>query len=126
MASIFKAAAQQEITNQPWYLRYKGSILIVASGLAWVLSELAQSQEIADLGWSTSIGAVATLAAFLVNRFTKDGITPSMAQRLEQAGQQAFLDRPSVSGVQATPEVDPGLPTYGGPSTNDATIDQVE
>ncbi len=118
MASIFKAAAQREITNQPWCLRYKGSLLIVASGIAWILAELAQSQEVADLGWSSAIGIAATLAAFLVNRFTQDGITPSMAKRLEVAGQQAFLDRPFISGVNIQDDVDPGFPVYDGPSTN--------
>lgn len=54
MASIFGAAAQQELKDQPWYLRYKGSLLIVGSGVAWILGELATSQEIADLGWSSA------------------------------------------------------------------------
>ncbi|WP_211440143.1 hypothetical protein [Corynebacterium glutamicum] len=119
MASIFGAAAQQEIKDQPWYLRYKGSLLIVGSGIAWILGELSTSQEIADLGWSSAVGIVATLVAFLVNRFTRDGITPSMANRLEQAGQKAFLDRPSVSAPLVNNAVqDPELPVYGGPSTN--------
>ena len=97
MASVFKDAVQQELATQPWWLRYKGSLLIVLSGVAWVLAELAQSQEITELGWETVVGAAATLAAFLVNRFTRDGVTPSQAQRLEQAGQQAHLQRPQVS-----------------------------
>lgn len=119
MASIFGAAAQQEINDQKWYLRYKGSLLIVGSGIAWILGELATSQEIADLGWDSALGIAATLAAFLVNRFTRDGITPSMANRLEQAGQKAFLDRPSVSAPLVDTDVeDPDLPVYGGPSTN--------
>lgn len=101
MASVFKAAANREIENQPVYLRYKGSILIALSGLAWVLAELATSEDIAELGWSGTIGAAATVVAFLVNRFTKDGITPSMAERLERSGQAAFLDRPSASHIAA-------------------------
>lgn len=119
MASVFKAAGQQEIHDQPWYLRYKGSILIIASGVAWVLGELAQSEEMADLGWGSAVGITATLVAFLVNRFTRDGITPSMAARLEQAGQRAFLDRPSISAPLVTDDVDgPDLPVYRGSSTN--------
>lgn len=101
MASVFKDAVHQELAAQPWWLRYKGSLLIVLSGLAWVLAELAQSQEIADLGWGTTVGIAATVAAFLLNRFTRDGVTPSQAQRLEQAGMQAHLSRPSVSGIVA-------------------------
>lgn len=119
MASIFGAAVQQELNDQRWFLPYKGSLLIVGSGIAWILGELATSQEIEDLGWSSAVGIVATLVAFLVNRFTRDGITPSMAARLEEAGQRAFLDRPSISAPLVTDDVDgPDLPVYRGSSTN--------
>lgn len=119
MASVFKAAGQQEIHDQPWYLRYKGSILIIASGVAWVLGELAQSEEITELGWSGAVGIATTVLAFLINRFTRDGVTPSMIARLEQAGQRAFLDRPSISTQMVTEDMDdPDLPVYDGPSTN--------
>lgn len=101
MASVFNDAVQQELATQPWWLRYKGSFLIVLSGLAWVLSQLAQSQEISDLGWSTGIGLASTIAAFAVNRFTRDGVTPSQAAILERAGQQAHMDRVSLSDPQA-------------------------
>lgn len=101
MASVFKEAANQEIEEQPFYLRFKGSILIVLSGLVWILEKLATSDDIAELGWGGAIGIVATLIALLVNRFTKDGITPSMAERLEASGQIAFMDRISESGIAA-------------------------
>lgn len=104
MASVFKDAVWHELATQPWWLRYKGSLLIALSGVAWVLAELAQSQEIADLGWGTAVGGAATVAAFLVNRFTRDGVTPSQVQRLEQAGQQAHLDRMSLSSPRDVSE----------------------
>lgn len=100
MASHFSAAIQREVTDQSPWRRYKGSFLIVASGLAWVLSDLARSPEIAELGWSTGIGLAATIAAFIVNRFTRDGVTPSQAEILERAGERAYLDRVSVSNPQ--------------------------
>jgi hypothetical protein len=114
MASVFNDAVQQEINDQPGWLRYKGSILIVASGLVWVISELAKSPDLAEFGWSGTLGIIATVAAFFINRFTRDGIAPSAAKKLEQAGQRAWLDRPSVSGVVA-----PELPVYDQVTTND-------
>lgn len=101
MASVFKAAANQQMADEPFYLRYKGSILIIGSGLAWVLTQLATSEDIAELGWGSAFGVAASIIALLVNRFTKDGITPSMARRLEHAGAIAFQDRISESGIAA-------------------------
>lgn len=123
MASIFKTASQQAIADQPRYLRYKGSTLIVASGVVWVLGELARDAQIIEAGWAPTLGVIATVAAFLVNRFTHDGITPSMAARLEGAGMRDHLDRPSVSQppayVGAHRATDDGvdLPVYDGPTT---------
>lgn len=114
MASVFNDAVQQEINDQPGWLRYKGSILIVLSGIVWVAAELAKSPDLAQFEWTTGLGIAATVAAFFINRFTRDGITPSAAKKLEQAGQRAWLDRPSVSGVVA-----PELPVYDQVTTND-------
>ena len=142
MASVFKAAADREIADQPRHLRHKGSILIVLSGVAGVLADLATSADIKELGWGTTFSIAATVVAFVINRFTKDGITPSMASRLEHAGLAAFEDRLSESGVTVTHPVveetlpagtdinavEPGhvstsqppqLPTYYGESTAD-------
>lgn len=116
MASVFRDAVQQEVNEQPAWLRYKGSILIILSGVAWVLAELATSPDMAALGWSTGLGIAGTILAFFINRFTKDGITPSAAEKLEKAGQRAWLDRPSVSQAVADP---PTLPVYDQASTND-------
>ena len=106
MASVFQAAASEEIKAQPWYVRFKGSILIAASGVVWILQELVTSPDIQAMGWGGALGAVATVAAFFLNRFTRDGITPSMAKRLEQAGMMSFQERASNSGVYAYHEPD--------------------
>lgn len=102
MASIFQDSVNQSLQDQKWYVTYKGSLLIVLSGVVSILGDLAQSQDLQDLGWGSAIGVVATIAAFFVNRFTRDGVTKSAAARLEQAGAKAHLDRVSVSGVVAS------------------------
>lgn len=127
MASVFQAAADQEISAQPWYVRFKGSLLIAASGVVWVLQELVTSPDIQSVGWGGALGVIATVAAFFLNRFTRDGITPSMAKRLEHAGMAAFAERPSESGVAvdhpvgdiAETQSDVALPVYRGDSTAD-------
>lgn len=125
MASFFKTAADQEIKDQPWALRYKGSLLIVASGIVWILGELARDAQMIESGLAPALGVIATVAAFLINRFTRDGITPSMVARLEQAGSRAHGVRPSVTTVAEPGEyagqhrADDGLPVYDGPTTRD-------
>lgn len=125
MASAYQKAVQQELTDQPTWLRYKGSIIIVASGVAGILSQLAAAPEIADTSLSMGLTAAATIIAFLLNRFTKDGITPSAARKLETAGLRAFDERPGVSGVpddyQEPNTGDTGLPVYQGDTTAEDT-----
>lgn len=125
MASVFRTAGEQEIEDQPWYLRYKGSTLIVLSGVVWVLGELARDAQMIESGIAPALGVIATVAAFLINRFTRDGITPSMVARLEAAGDRAHGVRPSVTTVAEPGEyagqhrADDGLPVYDGPTTRD-------
>ena len=75
-------AVERARGQEPVWLRYKGTIIIILTGLVSVLSQVAALPE-----WDgTTIGLVATVAATtvgaLLNRFTKDGITPSMASRI--------------------------------------------
>ena len=125
MASVFSTAGEQAIEDQPWYLRYKGSLLIVASGVVWVLGELARGAQMIESGIAPALGVIATVAAFLINRFTRDGITPSMVARLEAAGDRAHAARPSVTTVAEPGDyagqhrADDGLPVYDGPTTLD-------
>lgn len=109
MASIFRESVQQEINDQSFWLRYKGSIIIVATGLVSILGQLATSPDLAGTQVAAILTVTATVAGFILNRFTKDGVTPSMAQRLEAAGQRVFSNIPfettPVTHVQvASPE----------------------
>lgn len=133
MASVYKTAVDQAIASDPTWLRYKGSILIVATGIAGMLSDLASGDELKDSAVGMTLAVVATIIFAVINRFTKDGFTPSMKKRLEAAGQEAFLDRVSESGITVTPDasVKPApaveaaetetLPAYDVPTTNDYT-----
>lgn len=78
-------AAERIIATESWWRRYKGSIIIVITGVVAVLTQLAESAEWSGTTAGMVFTAVATVAGFLVNRFTRDAMTPSMAPRLEQA-----------------------------------------
>lgn len=80
-------AVEQARRNDPPWLRYKGTILIILTGVVSILSQVATMPE-----WDgTTIGVVCTVGATiigaLVNRFTKDGLTPSMGPRIAQAAE---------------------------------------
>lgn len=138
MASIFRESVQQEIKDQPFWLRYKGSIIIVATGLVSILGQLATSPDLAGTQVAAILTVIVTFAGFILNRFTKDGLTPSMAQRLEQAGQRVFSNIPfettPVTHVQvATPAPEyigehraPDAPTGDGLADGEAARAQVE
>ena len=121
MASVFQKAVAQELGNQPTFLRYKGSILIVIAGVGSILAQLAASPDFQDSTLALGFTVASTLIAMLVNRFTKDGVTPSMAAKLEQAALVAFENRPSLSGVTVdAPVVEaPTLPVYAMPEAED-------
>ena len=109
MASIFRESVQQEIHDQPVWLRYKGSIIIIATGIVSMMAQLATSPDLAGTQVAAILTVVATVGGFILNRFTKDGITPSMAQRLERAGERVYAQVPfettPVAHVQvAAPE----------------------
>lgn len=81
-STVTAKAVKTARSNEPVLLRYKGTILIVLTGLVSILSQVATLPE-----WDgTIIGVVCTITATavgaLVNRFTKDGITPSMVGRI--------------------------------------------
>lgn len=136
MASIFRESVQQEINDQSFWLRYKGSIIIVATGLVSILGQLATSPDLAGTQVAAILTVTATVAGFILNRFTKDGVTPSMAQRLEQAGQRVFSNIPfettPVTHIQvAAPEYvgehrAPNAPTGDGLADGEAARAAVE
>lgn len=87
-----ESAVESARSQEPAWLRYKGTIIIVLAGLVSVLSQVAAMPE-----WDgTTVSLVATVAATIIgallNRFTKDGITPSMVGRIVAADQGAVED----------------------------------
>lgn len=104
-------AVATELQEQPWWLRYKGSIMLALQALAWVAGALPVM--LADApAWTIFVaGAIGYFITALVNRLTVDGVTPSMAPRL--AAQAEYREQ------QAAPQT-PTLPVYNGPTTNEA------
>lgn len=133
MASIFQDSVAQAIADQPAWARRKDSLTAGAGTILQLGNLLLAFTSDAPTWVNIVIGALIGVAQIIIHAGTKGAITPSMAQRLEQAGQEAHLDRPSVSGV-ITPEVEvipapyvgqhravtsPGLPVYDAPSTGE-------
>ncbi|AGG66864.1 hypothetical protein [Corynebacterium callunae] len=104
MASLFQSTVAQAIADQPWYMRRKDSITAVAGTVLQLANVLvASSSDLPE--WANILVAVVIGAAQIaIHAGTKGAITPSMAQRLEQAGSDAHLERASVSGVTVNPE----------------------
>lgn len=95
-------AAEHLIASEPWWRRYKGSIIIVLTGVVAVLAQLAESTDWQNTTTGTVLTALATAIGFIVNRFTRDAMTPSMAPRLEQAVSSCgALDLPVKGGRYA-------------------------
>ena len=82
---LIETAVEQARSQEPVWLRYKASILIVATGLVAILAQLAESADWQGTQTGAVLTAVVTAASFLLNRLTRDGITPSMAPRIAQA-----------------------------------------
>ena len=113
MASAFKYAVQQEIEDQPTWLRYKASIIIIVTGLVTIVTQLATSPDLADTWLAPVLTAIATGGAFILNRFTKDGLTPSMGQKIESAAGRFYADIPFETEPSYTPQPEPE-PGYEG------------
>lgn len=79
------AVAEQVIAGESPWRRYKGSILIIVTGVVAILSQLADSPDWQGTTVGTLLVAVVTAASALLNRFTRDAMTPSMAPRMEEA-----------------------------------------
>lgn len=105
-ATVTAQAIGTAFDKQPTWLRYKGTIIIIATGLVSILSQLATLPE-----WDgTTVGVVFTVAATIigaaVNRFTKDGFTKSMIHR---AARQAPEDAPRDVEVVEHRTINPDL-----------------
>lgn len=99
-------AVAVELQEQPWWLRYKGTIMLVLQAVAWVAGVLPVYLADAPEWFILVAGGVGFFVTTLTNRLTVDGVTPSMAPRLaEQA------DRAETANAPAS------LPVYTGPTT---------
>ena len=99
-------AVAAELVAQPWWLRYKGSIMLVLQALAWLAGILPVYLADAPAWFIAVAGGAGFVLTTLVNRLTIDGVTPSMAGRLAEQAQAAE--------DAATPAT---LPVYTGPTT---------
>ncbi|WP_253254933.1 hypothetical protein [Corynebacterium striatum] len=98
-----------ELKEQPWWLRYKGSIMLALQALAWVAGALPVMLADAPAWTIFAVGAIGYFVTALVNRLTVDGVTPSMAPRLADQAERAETANTPAS-----------LPVYTGPTTNEA------
>lgn len=110
---VFAAVSEQvaeavavELQEQPWWLRYKGTIMLVLQAVAWVAGAIPVYFADAPEWTIILIGGIGFFVTTLTNRLTVDGVTPSMAPRL--AGQ---ADRAETANAPAN------LPVYTGPTT---------
>lgn len=99
-------AVATELREQPWWLRYKGTIMLVLQALAWVAGIIPVYYADAPEWTIALVGGIGFFLTTLVNRLTIDGVTPSMAPRL--AGQ---AERAETTNTNAA------LPVYSGPTT---------
>ena len=110
---VFTAVSEQvaeavavELQEQPWWLRYKGTIMLILQAVAWVAGAIPVYFADAPEWTVLLIGGIGFFVTTLTNRLTVDGVTPSMAPRL--AGQ---ADRAETANAPAN------LPVYTGPTT---------
>lgn len=80
-----EATAAQLVAEESPLRRYKGTILIIATGVVAILTQLADSADWQGTTVGTILTAIVTAASALLNRFTRDAMTPSMAPRMEAA-----------------------------------------
>ncbi|WP_412100221.1 hypothetical protein [Corynebacterium aurimucosum] len=99
-------AVAAELTAQPWWLRYKGTIMLILQALAWLVGVLPVCYADAPEWFILVTGGAGFILTTLVNRLTVDGVTPSMAPRLAEQAEVAQAE-----------QAPPALPVYTGPTT---------
>lgn len=110
---VFTAVSEQvaeavavELQEQPWWLRYKGTIMLILQAVAWIAGALPVYLADAPEWTVLLIGGIGSVATTVINRLTVDGVTPSMAPRLAgQAERREATEAPNT------------LPVYTGPTT---------
>lgn len=99
-------AVAVELQEQPWWLRYKGSIMLILQAVAWVAGVIPVYLADAPEWTIILVGGIGFFVTTLTNRLTVDGVTPSMAPRLaDQAERREAAEAPT------------SLPVYTGPTT---------
>lgn len=99
-------AVAVELQEQPWWLRRKGTIMLVLQGAMWVAGAIPVFLADAPEWFILVAGGVGFFLTTLTNALTKDGVTPSMAPRLaDQAARTETANSPAA------------LPVYTGPTT---------
>jgi len=99
-------AVAVELQEQPWWLRYKGTIMLILQAVAWVAGVLPVYLADAPEWTIILVGGIGFFVTTLTNRLTVDGVTPSMAPRLaDQAERREVAEAPTT------------LPVYTGPTT---------
>lgn len=99
-------AVAVELQEQPWWLRRKGTIMLVLQAIAWVAGYIPVHFADASEWTVLAAGIIGFFVTALVNALTKDGVTPSMAPRLaDQAERREVAEAPT------------SLPVYSGPTT---------
>ena len=99
-------AVAVELQEQPWWLRYKGSIMLILQAVAWVAGVIPVYLADAPEWTIILVGGIGFFVTTLTNRLTVDGVTPSMAPRLaDQAERREATEAPAT------------LPVYTGPTT---------
>lgn len=99
-------AVAVELQEQPWWLRRKGTIMLVLQAISWVAGVIPVYFADASEWTILAVGLIGSFFTALVNAFTVDGVTPSMAPRL--------ADQAERVNTETTPT---GLPVYTGPTT---------
>ena len=99
-------AVAVELQEQPWWLRYKGTIMLILQAVAWVAGVIPVYFADAPEWTVLLVGGIGFFVTTLTNRLTVDGVTPSMAPRLANQ-----VDRAETANAPAS------LPVYTGPTT---------
>lgn len=107
MASVFNASVEQALAHQSWFMRRKDTLTAIAGTILQIANLGALYASNGPEWVNILIAGVIGAAQIVIHAGTKGAITPSMAGRLEQAGEEANLDRESVSGVAVTGDSEP-------------------
>lgn len=109
--NIILDTAVEKVVETPWVQRYKGTILIVVTGVLGALSGIAPYLSNGPAWAGGVIAAIVTVGAAVINRFTRDGFTPSMAGRLAESAPEGEVVEPEKPGSS--------LPIYTGPTSGE-------